>query len=99
MPRPPFRWLIGFAASFLFLATTGCGPDAAERDAALATVRRNVEAMERESVPDVMATVHPESESYEKMETLIRTIASRHHLKYDLKDLHIEKASAKEVRI
>lgn len=90
------HWLI----LFLVLITTGCERvTQADKDAAIAAVRRNVEAMQQEKVEEVLATVHPESPSYEQTRQIVNDIAEKFQLRYELSGLQVELATPDTIRV
>ena len=81
------------------LALCGCGkPSAADQQAALEVVRRNVRAMEAGSVDEVLATVHPKSPGFMQTRKALEDLFGRFQLALQLEDLAVESVTRDSVR-
>ena len=94
-PFPPRH-----AAWPLLLLLAGCGRITdADRQAALATVQRNLDAMNSGDLDAMMATIHPSSPVYAQMPALTRSIAEKFKLHYVLEKAEVESATDDTVRV
>ena len=88
------------AATPLLLLLAGCGRVTdADKQAAVATVRRNLDAMNAGDIDAMMATMHPRSPVYAKMPDLARSIAEKFKLKYVLEKAEVETAAPDAIRV
>lgn len=84
----------------LLLLLAGCGRISdADRVAAVATVQRNLDAMNTGDIDAMMATMHPLSPTYAEMPALTRTIAEKFKLGYVLEKAEVEQAKGDEILV
>lgn len=60
-----------------------------EQEAIFSTIRENLQAMEREDINAVMATVHPETPNFEASKTVNEELFKNYDLKFELIELKL----------
>jgi hypothetical protein len=79
---------------------TACGPqNKVDQAAAFAVLEKNMDAMQREDIAGVMATVHPQSPDFDATRTAIEELFAKFDFKYELRDLKVIKATPEEVKV
>lgn len=92
-----FQRILALALAALLI---GCGSEnKADHAAAFDLLQKNVDAMQREDVAGVMATVHPESPDFEATRGVIEELFSKFDLKYELSDLKVVSATPAEIKV
>src|SRR3954468_6098782 len=87
------------AAAALVCALAACtAKPSPEQEAALAVVRENVKAMEREDLEGVMATMHPQSANLEGQRQQIEKVFATFDLKYELSSLKLVSINETEAK-
>ena len=71
----------------------------ADRDAALETVRRNVQLLQEEKVEEMMATIHPQSPAYAPSRTSVAELVKEFDLKCELTALEVLGMRKGDVRV
>ena len=93
----PLRPLL---AVLLFGTLAACTPKPKVDQAAVFKVlEENMQAMQREDIDAVMATVHPASPDFASTREVIEQIFSKYDLKYELRDLKVVDATPDEVKV
>ena len=92
-----FRPLLVIVAAALL---TACGPQhKVDQAAVFSVLEKNMDAMQREDVASVMATIHPESPDFEATRGVIAQLFAQFDLKYELRDLKVVSATPEEVKV
>ena len=92
-----FRPLLVIVAAALLSA---CGPQNKVDQAALfGVLEKNMDAMQREDVAGVMATVHPQSPDFDATRGVIEELFAKFDLKYELRDLKVVSATPEEAKV
>ena len=91
-----------FGAIALLLAVCflgGCSGNKGEEEALKAVMVNNVTALQEENVEKYMATLHPESPGYAKMELLCPQIFQIYDLAHKLIDIEVLSVSSGEAKV
>jgi len=103
--RYPSRFLtpMHFRPLLVIVATaflTACGPQNKVDQAALfGVLEKNIDAMQREDLAGVMATIHPESPDFEATRGVTGELFAKFDFKYELRDLKVVSATPEEVKV
>lgn len=82
------------------LAFAGCERITdADKAAALATVKQNLEAMEARNAEAVAATIHSQSPHFEKTKMLTDQLFKKYELHYELKEAAVESVARDTIRV
>ena len=82
------------------LVAAGCGRvPAADRDAVLETVRRNVRFLEEKKIDEMMETIHPESPAFAGTRKSVTELTKDFDLKCELSALEVLGARKGDVRV
>jgi len=108
---PPARCAIHLASSrpmhlrsLLVIVTaallSACGPQhKVDQTAVFAVLEKNMDAMQREDIAGVMATVHPQSPDFDATRGAIEELFAKFDFKYELRDLKVINATPEEVKV
>lgn len=79
-----------FPALLGLCAATACSPiPKAEEAAVFGALAANLQAMQKEDLPAVLATIHPESGNFAATRTVIEEIFAKYDFRYTLSDLKV----------
>src|SRR5687768_11448427 len=79
-----------FPIAALACAFAACTPNVkSEEEAVFSAIRENLQAMEREDIDAVMATVHPATPDFEASKGVIQDIFKKYDLKFELTALKL----------
>jgi hypothetical protein len=91
---------LSIPAAALACVLAGCSAKPnPEQEAVFATVRENLQAMEREDINAVMATVHPETPNFEASKAYNEDLFKNYDLKFELIDLKLVSLKKGEARV
>jgi hypothetical protein len=92
--------ILAVFAAVMALFCAGCEKiTEADKAAAIATVRANLEAMKARDLDAIGETVHPSSPHFEAAKAFAQHQAQRYTLLYDLKNVEFESAKGGEIRV
>lgn len=86
------------AALACVLAACSAKPNP-EQEAIFTTIRENLQAMEREDINAVMATVHPETPNFEASKTVNEELFKNYDLKFELVDMRLVSVENGEAKV
>lgn len=98
MHLPPAVAIFGATLPMLLLASCHRITEA-DQQAAIATVRTNLAAMEKGDLDAVMATIHPDSPAYNNTPELVRGMIAQFKLHYELEHVAVEAVAGDSIRV
>ena len=70
-----------------------------EQEAVFGAIRENLDAMQREDLNGVMATVHPQTPDFEASKAIIEEIFKKYDLKFELSNLKLVSLKDGEAKV